>query len=657
MATPRRHLAWYTAGALCLCVEVASAGLYYETPVPSAGARARLDRAAIAPLAATERATRKAAKEPFATSPLLNLGVEGFHFDTNFLLNDGLTFIPPDAGCAAGPDHVLNIGNSILEWRPKEETSSTPEFQASLKSFFAALPAPAPNPGPGTTLGTHCFDPKVIYDQYAGRFIVVALERWDTATGNPSNQSRILLAVSKTSDPNDGFWFHAIDSKLDVAGADSWADFPGLAVDDKVVYITNNMFQFGAANVYQGMRLWIISKTFIMSGPNNSISFIVRNPYATAGAVTTTMPAHMFGPVPAGSGGRPMGTFLVAYSGITDGDDEYVQIVEVTDPLQSAGGPFFTVQQLLVGDIEEPILALPNAQQQGSSFQIETNDRRVLNAVWRDDNLYCTATIRGQAGSPDAIQATSRWWRLDTTNTTALTQADAGNVSGEEIATGAHTFCSQVMVDGDGNMAIGFAASASSKYCGAYYATRLAGDPPGLIEAPAVLARGVDAYKRYFNGSSNRWGDQSGMALCPNGEADFWVYNQYAGQRGSPGTGSQGVEDGRWRTRLGRFRVGYPTPVQNPLARTLLLQNVPNPFNPITTIRFTLVDRSHATIAVFDIAGRHVRTLVDDTRAAGSHEVTWDGRDARGDAVSSGLYFYRLTTPDFTTSKKMLLLK
>ncbi|HET6348105.1 MAG TPA: FlgD immunoglobulin-like domain containing protein, partial [Candidatus Krumholzibacteria bacterium] len=590
-------------------------------------------------------------------APPLSADVDCFDFDADSTLNDGNHFVPVDAGCAAGLDHVLVSGNGVLEWRTISGITGTPEFQSSLKNFFGALPAPNPDPGVGTTLGTYGFNPRVLYDQYAGRFIVVMLERWDTALGDASNQSRILLAVSKTSNPNDGFWFNAITSKVNVNGADSWADFPGLAVDDKAIYLTANMFQFGASSVFQGVRLWIINKTNVLSGPDNVATSPVYNPYAASGVVTTTTPAHMFGTLPAGSGGHPLGTFLVAYSGLTDGVDEYVQVIEVTDPVQSSGGPFFAVQQVDVGDIENPSLAMPNAQQYNSTYPIETNDRRMLNAVWRDNNLYCTATIRGAALTPDANQATVRWWRLDTTTTTSVVAADAGNIGGESIATGTHTFYPAIMVDGAGNMAVGFSASGPTIYCGAYYATRLADDPAGTTSLPSPLVAGTDFYVRYLDGTSNRWGDYSGLALSASGEVDFWAFNQYAGPRGSPGNGSQGSEDGRWQTRLGTFRVKLATAAGPAAARTSLAQNVPNPFNPVTTIGFSLAARSRVTLTIFDVQGRRVRTLVDGARNAGSHQTLWDGRDDAGQTVASGVYVCRLSAGNVIQSRKLVLLK
>jgi len=92
-------------------------------------------------------------------------------------------------------------------------------------------------------------------------------------------------------------------------------------------------------------------------------------------------------------------------------------------------------------------------------------------------------------------------------------------------------------------------------------------------------------------------------------------------------------------------------------ARTELLQNTPNPFNPITTIRFSLERRQHVQLRVFDLTGRLVRTLLDGNFSAGLKSVTWDGTDDLGRAVASGLYFYRLEAEDGVFVRKMIMLK
>ncbi|MFH1277923.1 MAG: FlgD immunoglobulin-like domain containing protein [Candidatus Eisenbacteria bacterium] len=85
--------------------------------------------------------------------------------------------------------------------------------------------------------------------------------------------------------------------------------------------------------------------------------------------------------------------------------------------------------------------------------------------------------------------------------------------------------------------------------------------------------------------------------------------------------------------------------------------NRPNPFNPATGIGFSLERPSRAVVRIFDTAGREVRTLVDADLPAGPHSVSWDGRNDRGQEVSTGIYFYRLEAGDFRSTHKMALLR
>lgn len=97
--------------------------------------------------------------------------------------------------------------------------------------------------------------------------------------------------------------------------------------------------------------------------------------------------------------------------------------------------------------------------------------------------------------------------------------------------------------------------------------------------------------------------------------------------------------------------------VQTPLLPLSLAQNRPNPFNPSTTIIFHLPEAARVALEVFDVNGRCVRVLRDCAMQRGEHSVEWDGRDGRGKALSSGVYFYRLTCGGEKISRKMVLLK
>jgi hypothetical protein len=92
-------------------------------------------------------------------------------------------------------------------------------------------------------------------------------------------------------------------------------------------------------------------------------------------------------------------------------------------------------------------------------------------------------------------------------------------------------------------------------------------------------------------------------------------------------------------------------------SRYSLSQNYPNPFNPTTTFDFTLEAASVVNIAVYDVLGHKVRSLLGASMSPGTHSVTWDGRDDNGYQLSAGTYFYRMTTGTNTLTKKMMLLK
>lgn len=515
-----------------------------EVPEPSVGAMIRTDNPANI---SDPGATPKSGDPGPTLAPPLGVSWPGFNFDTNATTTGGWYFIPPDPIGAAGPFHVVNVGNVSIEMYNKVGVFAAPTI--SLQTFFTPL---------GPPLNTFTFDPKVIYDQYADRFVVITLERMDSGG---VEDSYILVAVSQSSDPTMGWYYLAIHSKTNISGTDTWADYPGLAVDDKAIYITNNMFGFASTGGnYGGMRLWIIDKNPFYTG--GGAIWNIFDPYTAAGVGTyqkTTQPAHMFGPL-----GGGLGTYLCGYSGLTyggPGGAEVVQVIEVTDPLGTGGGPYFVNQFVNCGDIENVggtygFPPLPDAPQLGSSTPIEVNDRRALNAVWRDGNLYVSSTIIPNAG-PDINQTTAHWWRLDTTaGIGGIVTADQGNVGAEDIHAGMYTFFPSVMVDHCGNMAIGFAASSSSNYCGAYYTGRKAADPPGTVQPTGVLRAGVDWYVRFFSGTRNRWGDYSGLALDPADQVTFWVYNEYAEQRGTP-LGSP-PEYGRWGTQWGSFVIGCP---------------------------------------------------------------------------------------------------
>jgi len=97
----------------------------------------------------------------------------------------------------------------------------------------------------------------------------------------------------------------------------------------------------------------------------------------------------------------------------------------------------------------------------------------------------------------------------------------------------------------------------------------------------------------------------------------------------------------------------YTTSANN----TMLKYNYPNPFNPQTQIHFSLAKDSVVKIDIFNIKGEIVKTLINSQLSAGNHHATWNGYDSLGKPVSSGVYFYKMETPEYSSVKKMILMK
>jgi len=441
---------------------------------------------------------------------------------TDFLTNStntgGGLYIPPDPHGAAGPSHVLNVANVTIRIHQKDGTL---DVDTSLANFFTS-----------ESPTTQTFDPKVLYDQYANRWVVVTLEQTSPSL------SRFLLAVSDDSDPNGTWYTTAINSLTNIGGVDRWADYPGFAVDEEAIYLTGNMFSF--AGSFGGNRLWIVDKG-VAGGfyAGSAASVAVYDPWTGLSAVTTThQPAHTYGTVPAG-----IGTFLVAYSGINDGTNEYLQVIRIDSPLAT---PTFDLQYIDLGNIDDLAGALPSGAQLGSGTGVLTNDRRALDAVWRNGALWVVATGLPNSG-PDTGQPTALWWKIDTSTPAALTLADGGEIGGEELAANAATFFPSIAVNSANHVAIGFSVAAATIYPSSAFALRSPQDPPGTMRKPGFLRRGTDYYVRTFGGGRNRWGDYTGTAVDPSDDC-FWIYNEHAMTRG---TITAPAEDGRWDTAWG----------------------------------------------------------------------------------------------------------
>lgn len=171
----------------------------------------------------------------------------------------------------------------------------------------------------------------------------------------------------------------------------------------------------------------------------------------------------------------------------------------------------------------------------------------------------------------------------------------------------------------------------------------------------------------------NSFGLDVEARVTPNGLENFWDHELAALDSDGDGfTNGEELQDpgGLWSE--GTVNPGnaalvthpgntndFPTSVQiveNDLKKFELYNNYPNPFNPTTTIRFSIAEDSNVKIVIFDQVGQEVKVLVNDHFSAGTYQETWDAQE-NGNLLSSGIYFYFIKAGNFLQTKKMLLLK
>lgn len=144
----------------------------------------------------------------------------------------------------------------------------------------------------------------------------------------------------------------------------------------------------------------------------------------------------------------------------------------------------------------------------------------------------------------------------------------------------------------------------------------------------------------------NKWIANSTTGLKGKWHFDSTYTDSVNNWNGTP-LGNCGFDTVTWCPITGVQQTGSEVP-----ARYVLEQNYPNPFNPATTFKFSLPKEGYVEIILYDITGREVATLVSDPFKAGTYTVTFDGTN-----LSSGVYFYRIVSGDFTDAKKMVLIK
>jgi len=455
---------------------------------------------------------------------------------------DNNTSIPPDTMGAVGPSHVaeiLNIGFQVFSRAGAPLTGLT-----SLTGFWSSLGAgggqPANNP----------FDPKILYDQYSGRFVVITVS-------DDGINGWILVGISQTNNPTLGWNLYAIQVDVGVHAAHH-PDYPGLGVDPNNVIVTANVFD-GAGN-FVHVDVWVISKAAMIAGPGPLTLGVhysqFHDPCATVNAPFT--PCHTFGQT-AGTAEN-----YILDEGWLDAGTRIIRsfrLKRITGTgaaavLACAGGnDFVRVNNYNFNQLDAP--------QSGCATPIETNDTKLLNAVWRNGRVWTTQSVGIGTGLTDAAPPSRpevAWYEINPATAGVFPGpfvAQQGRVSDASLS----YYFPSIAVNADLCTALGFSGSSAATFANAYYTLRAPSDLPGTTLPESVLKAGLGTYRKQFGDTRNRWGDYSATMVDPVDDRAFWTVQEYALIQS--GGGAVCVLDaGRWGTWWGQFRC-CPGPACN----------------------------------------------------------------------------------------------
>ena len=405
--------------------------------------------------------------------------------------------VPPDPELAVGPNHIIAVVNVALEIYDK--TGSLLAGPITFSSFF----------GTSTDCdGVAVFDPNVLYDEEAGRWIL----------GGDCDGTHYSVAASATSDPL-GDW-NIYSFATDFAGA--FFDYPHAGVGVDAIFMGSNQFGGTLSGGFEG-RVFAMDKAALYSG--SSPMAVVSHSTGFDGGTPQPMNLHGFN----------VGTW-------PDSGPHYI-MTEVFDGIThtvwSWADPFGTDTFTNEGDLNlntatGVTAGFPVDVPQSGGSNIQGNDWRGLDTEYRNGYIWMTNTIACNPGS--GTVNCLRWAKIDPSVPSVMD-------SGVYASNGEYRIFPDLAVNQCGDMAIGYTKSSSSIFPGIWVTGRENTDAAGTLQAETQLKSGEIAYSA-FDSVPRRWGDYTGMTIDPNGKT-FWYLGEY----------SKDTENasGRWGTYIGSY--------------------------------------------------------------------------------------------------------
>ncbi len=402
--------------------------------------------------------------------PVVDPPIEGPNFTA---LAPGAS-TPPDTNGAVGPNHLLLATNGTVRIHDRTGTLLS---SVSLAAFWSGLGV------------SDIFDPRSIFDPHNQRFIMI------TCAQRRNAASSMLFAVSATDDPT-GTW-HQWQLDADAANTD-WVDYGNLGFTANEITFSGNMFTI-AGDAFTGSTFWRINTASALDG-----GALTMEQFFSGGVGGTVVPVATYDASETIQYMVRVGTANIFGVG-------RVNVMRLGGSIGTSS--IVSSPSSALGDAWS--ISLPDAPQLGSASLIETNDNRILSAVYQNGSLWACHTVALPAMAPSHTAA--KWWEINPVTGDAIQSGVLEDPSGQQFY-----YFPALTVNETGVMGLGCSGSASTEYVSTYYAWRNPGVPNGLLTGVQQYHAGVGPY------SGPRWGDYSGVYLDPVDGESIWVLQQYA---------------------------------------------------------------------------------------------------------------------------------
>jgi hypothetical protein len=499
---------------------------------------------------------------------------------TNFEANWSIESTPPDNTIAiANNGNIITANNDGIEYYNGSGTFLYFDYWVDFID--------------DNTLTSTFFDPKVIYDSGADRFVLTLLH------GSNANTSQVLVCFSKTNNPLNGWWVYTLTGNP--LENDCWFDYPGLGVSNNEIYITGNLFRssFNQAVIYQ------IPKAEGYAG-NELLwqywSGLTSDPYDAF----TIIPAS-FGH----QGNYGPGIYLVSNE---SAGENRIRFWDLTDDM--LGSPQLVSYTVPV----DPYSPAADALQDGTHDQLDNGDCRIQNAFYLNGIVHYV--FHSDIGDGwNGIH----YNRLDV--------ADIFNVTSTFGLQGSYDYSYPAVVpfstsNTDLSVMIAFLRSSENSFPD----VRVVNCDHQMNWSSSTLVKAGETYVDFLN-DDERWGDYTGVARRHNSNSPrIWLAGCYGAN-----INSQSVFN-TFKTWVAEVEKGAVVST----AETISEKSVsvfPNPAYDLINIEFTAEARQMTTIEVIDFNGHVLRQLYRDTPREGENRLTFN----KG-ALPAGTYIISIKT-------------